>query len=344
MVIRQRYEWKLRSRTLLLGERAMTMAVLNVTPDSFSDGGKYTDPDRAAERAVELDELGADIIDIGAESTRPGAEKISEAEELRRLVPVLKRLEGRLKKAVISVDTYKAAVALKATEYGAEIINDPSGFSWDENMAKTAAQTDVGFILNHMRGTPETWAKLGPIKDLILNVRQDLEAAISRTLRAGVEKKRLVIDPGIGFGKRREQNAELIAHIPEFASLGTPVMIGPSRKSFLKQETPIATEFASAAAITACLLNGAHIIRMHDLAAMKSVMEVAEAIFKAGIVVEKEEPEEKPKQNGPRHDGPDPGVNRVHETSKRPHQSLNQILRPGRGAPRTGPGPRRDRS
>ena len=210
-------------------------------------------------------------------------------------------------------------------------MNDQSGFTWDTNMAKTVVKMDAGFILNHMRGTPETWAKLGPVKGLIVSVRQDLEAAISRTCRAGVEKQRLVIDPGIGFGKRREQNAELIAQIGAFASLGVPVMVGPSRKSFLKQETPRATEFASAAAIAACVLNGAHIVRLHDVEAMKPVMEVAEAIYQGGIMVEKDESEDKPKSGGPKGPRPpDPGVNRVHPSSKRPHQSLGKILKPSR--------------
>ena len=323
MADRKRFEWKLRSRMLQLGDRALIVAVLNITPDSFSDGGNYTDPDRALARALELEELGADIIDIGAESTRPGATRIPEAEELRRLVPLLKKLDGKLK-VPISIDTYKAAVADRAGDYGAAIINDPSGFTWDTAMAKTVAKHELGLILNHMRGTPETWAKMGPIKDLIVSVRQDLEAAISRTLRDGVEKSRLVIDPGIGFGKRKEQNVELIAHLGAFTTLGTPILVGPSRKQFLKQETERATEFATAAAVTASILNGAHLIRIHDVDAMKPVVEVAESIFRAGIVVEKEEEEKK----GPKGPLADPGVNRMHAGARRPHESLSRRLRP----------------
>jgi dihydropteroate synthase len=313
---------------------ALIMGIINVTPDSFSDGGKYSDPDRAVARAIELQELGADIVDIGAESTRPGSKRIEEAEELRRLVPLLKKLGGRLK-IPISVDTYKATVAERAAEYGAEIINDASGFTWDTNLGKVAAQHQMGFMLNHMRGTPENWAKLGPIKDLIVTVRQDLEASISRALRAGVDKARIVIDPGIGFGKRREQNAELIAHLGAFTTLGAPILIGPSRKQFLKQETERETEFATAAAVAACVLNGAHLIRVHDVAAMKPVIDVTEAIFRAGIVIPKEE-EEKPK--GPKGPIVEPGVNRMHTMAKRPHESLSRRLRPSPSPGRRPPG------
>src|SRR6516165_3851677 len=196
MITRRRFEWKLRDRTLVLGDRTLIMGVLNVTPDSFSDGGKYSDPDRAFARAVEMEEEGADIIDIGAESTRPGSSRISEAEELRRLVPVLKRLRGKLA-VPISVDTYKAAVAEKALEYEADIINDPSGLTFDVQLARICANGDAGLILNHMRGTPETWAKLGPMKDPVGTIRTELEAAMNRARHSGVDQHRIVVDPGI---------------------------------------------------------------------------------------------------------------------------------------------------
>ena len=175
LMTRRRFEWKLRDRTLVLGERTLIMGVLNVTPDSFSDGGKYLDPDRAFARAVELEEEGADIIDVGAESTRPGAQRVSEAEELRRLAPVLKRLRNQLT-VPISVDTYKSGVAEKALELGALIVNDPSGLTFDADLARTAARGNAGLILNHMRGTPETWAKLPPLKDAIGAIAAELEA------------------------------------------------------------------------------------------------------------------------------------------------------------------------
>ncbi len=275
---RRRFEWKLKERTLLLGERTLIMGILNVTPDSFSDGGRYDDPDRAFARAVELEEQGADIIDIGAESTRPGSERVSEAEELRRLVPVLKRLRGRLT-IPLSVDTYKSAVAEKAVEYGVEIVNDPSSLTWDPLLARAVAQHDAGFIVNHMRGTPETWAKLPPMKDAIGGISSDLGASVHRAVGAGVQRSRIVIDPGLGFGKRREQNAEILARLSVLAKLELPILVGPSRKSFLMQQTDIETEFASAAAVTAAVLAGTHIVRVHDVLRMKAAILVADQVL-----------------------------------------------------------------
>src|ERR1017187_9212740 len=195
---RRHFVWKLKNRELLAGERTLIMGVLNVTPDSFSDGGTYLDPDRAFARAIELEELGADVLDIGAESTRPGAVRISEAEELRRLVPVLKRLKGKLS-IPISVDTYKANIAEKAFEFEVEIINDPSALTFDADLARKVSNANAGLILNHMRGTPETWAKLPPLKDLIRTVRTELDAAANRAGLSGVDRKRIVADPGLGF-------------------------------------------------------------------------------------------------------------------------------------------------
>lgn len=275
--IAKRYQWKLKHRELILGDRTLIMGVLNVTPDSFSDGGKYAEPDRAFARALELEDEGADIIDIGAESTKPGSARIPEAEELRRLIPILKKLKGQLR-IPISVDTYKSGVAEKAMEHGAEIINDASGGLFDPQLAKVASKWDAGLILNHMRGTPETWAKLPPLKDVMHTVATELEAAAHRAQRNGVEKSRIVIDPGIGFGKRREQNAEIIARLWELKALDMPVLVGASRKSFLKQETTLETEFATAAAVASSIHYGAHIVRVHGVKDMKVVVEVADSI------------------------------------------------------------------
>jgi dihydropteroate synthase len=277
---RKIFEWKLRGRSLQLGDRTLIMGVLNVTPDSFSDGGKYDDPDRAFARAVELEEQGADIIDIGAESTRPGSARIPEAEELRRLIPVLKRLRGKLA-VPLSVDTYKAAVAEKALEYDADIVNDPSGLTFDPELARVCANADAGLILNHMRGTPETWAKLGPMKDPLGTIRAELEAAINRARRSGVDQHRIVVDPGIGFGKRKEQNSEIIARLHEIVRLERPVLVGASRKAFIAQATEQETEFAGAAAAAAAILAGAHIVRVHDVKAMLPAVRVADAIAAA---------------------------------------------------------------
>ena len=271
--------WKLKARELKLSERTLLMGVLNVTPDSFSDGGKYLDPDRAFARAIEIEEQGADIIDVGAESTRPGSSPISAAEEIRRLIPVLKRLKGKLA-VPISVDTYKAEVAELAIEHGAEIINDPTGLTFEPHLAKVAVQFDAGLILNHMRGRPETWAKVPPLRDVIGTISRELEATVSRARHAGVDRSRIVIDPGIGFGKRKEQNSEILAHLAQLARLELPVMVGPSRKSFLAQQTEEQTRFATAAAVTASILAGAHIVRVHDVAEMKVVAEVADEVLR----------------------------------------------------------------
>ena len=195
-----------------MGERTVLMGVLNLTPDSFSDGGKYAEPDRAFARAIEMEEQGADIIDIGAESTRPGSARISAAEEMRRLIPVLKRLKDRLS-IPISVDTYKSEVAERAFELGVEIINDPSGLTFEPQLARTVSNHDGGLILNHMRGRPETWAKLGPMREPMGTILRDLDATVSRARRVGIDKTRLVIDPGIGFGKRKEQNSLILGRL-----------------------------------------------------------------------------------------------------------------------------------
>jgi dihydropteroate synthase len=289
--MQKRYQWKLKQRELNLGERTLLMGVLNVTPDSFSDGGKYNDPDRAFARALELEEQGADILDIGAESTKPGSQRISEAEELRRLIPVLKRLKGKLS-IPISVDTYKSGVADKALEHGAEIINDPSGILLDLQLPKIVTKYDAGLIVNHMRGNPETWAKLPPLKDLMRTIAIDMDAALNRARLGGVTKQQMVIDPGLGFGKRREQNSEIIARLGQLRVFDLPIVVGPSRKSFLKKEGELDTEFATAAAVTASILSGAHIVRVHDVKSMKVVAEITDVIQQA-----RERDEEEQREN-----------------------------------------------
>lgn len=281
---RKPYYWKLAGRELSLGHRTLLAGVLNLTPDSFHDGGKYQDPDRAYARALELEEQGADIIDIGAESTRPGSARITAAIELQRLSPVLKRLRDQLR-IPISVDTYKAEVAERALELGAEIINDPSGLTFDPAIAKVVVQHNAGIILNHMRGRPESWAKLPPLPDAMGAVSKELEAAASRARRGGVEKTRMVLDPGLGFGKRKEQNSEILARLAELAKLDYPIMTGPSHKSFLAQATASATMFSTASAVAASILAGAHIVRVHDVAEMHAVAAIADEIAKSASLV-----------------------------------------------------------
>ena len=287
---RKIFYWKLRSVELQLGEKTLIMGILNVTPDSFSDGGRYSDPDRAYARALELEEQGADIIDIGAESTSPGSQRVSAEEEWRRLGPVLKRLKDKLT-IPISLDTYKAETAQRALELGVEIINDPSGLTFDADLAKTVSNANAGLILNHMRGTPETWAKLPPLPDMMGSVVRDLEATINRARRAGVDRTRIAIDPGLGFGKRREQNSEILAHLRQLAALDYPVLTGPSRKSFLAQaiaaETGDAeTLYATAAAVAISIMNGAHLVRVHDVKEMRAVVQITDEVVRAADVKE----------------------------------------------------------
>jgi dihydropteroate synthase len=277
--VRKLFFWKLKRRELQLGDRTLLMAVLNVTPDSFSDGGKYLEPDRAFARAMELEEQGADILDIGAESTRPGSARITAAVELQRLIPVLKRLRDHLG-IPVSVDTYKAEVAERALELGAEIVNDPSGLTWEPNLARVVSNHDAGLVLNHMRGRPETWEKLAPMPDPIAAIGRDLEAAAGRARRVGIDKSRLVVDPGLGFGKRREQNAFILARLGELAQLDLPLATGPSRKHFLAHESAEETRFATAAAVTVSILGGAHIVRVHDVREMRAAADVADEILR----------------------------------------------------------------
>ena len=259
------------------------MGVINVTPDSFSDGGRYADPDRAFARAIELEEQGADIIDIGAETTKPGSDRVTAAVELQRLVPVLKRLKDALT-IPISVDTYKAEVAERALELGAAIINDPSGLTFEPQLARAVSNHNAGLIINHMRGRPESWSKLGPMPDPIATVGRDLDAAISRARHVGIDRSRIVADPGLGFGKRKEQNSILLARLADFGALDVPIMTGPSRKSFLAHPDPEENRFATAAAVTISILNGAHIVRVHEIREMRAVAEVTDEILRGQAV------------------------------------------------------------
>jgi len=288
---RKIFHLKLRSGTLTLGKRTLVMGVLNVTPNSFSDGGKFFDAQRAVQHALAMQNDGADIVDVGAESTRPGSEGISVAEELGRLLPVLERLRGKLK-IPISVDTQKASVAEMALGAGAEIINDISGLRTDPELARVAAQHEAALILMHMRGTPRTMQK-GPFaRDVTRDVVSGLEQSIATAKKYGVARSQIVIDPGIGFGKNYAQNYELLAKLPELAKLGYPLMIGTSRKGFLgatlaKNGKPAPVEeriWATAATVAASILNGAHVVRVHDVAEMKQIALVTDALLSLSTI------------------------------------------------------------
>jgi len=234
---RRLFRLKLRSRTLELGERTLIMGVLNVTPDSFSDGGKFFSLKRAVDGALAMERAGADILDIGAESTRPGSAGISAAKELQRLLPVLEALRTRLR-IPISVDTQKAGVAEIALGAGAAILNDISGLKNDPRVAEVAAEFGVPLILMHMRGTPRTMQKQPFAKNVVRDVVAGLRHSIAIARRAGVRKSRIILDPGIGFGKSFQQNYELLARLPELAKLGYPLLVGSSRKGFLGARWP----------------------------------------------------------------------------------------------------------
>ena len=281
MFKRKKFKLRLPSRTLALGERTLVMGILNVTPDSFSDGGLYNNPDAAAARALEIERMGADILDIGGESTRPGSEGVSAQEEMRRVIPVLEKLRGRLK-IPLSIDTSKLEVAEAAAYQGAEIINDVTGLRTDPRLAEFAAHRKLPLILMHMRGEPRTMQKQPFARDVIRDVATGLRKSIGAARRAGVAKSEIVLDPGIGFGKSIEQNFELLARLPELARLGFPLLLGTSRKNFIGKLLGGVPQnervWGTAATVTASILGGAHIVRVHDVAEMVQVVRIADAL------------------------------------------------------------------
>jgi dihydropteroate synthase len=309
------FQWSLGKRTLELGKRTLIMGIVNVTPDSFSDGGLYFDSGKAVARALELLDEGADIIDIGGESTRPGASVAAEGmqssgreqeakedvgyrnskiavgaeEELRRVLPVITELKKQRPDCVISIDTYKASVARAAVAAGAEIVNDVSGLRWDPQMARALAELKCGAILMHMRGRPEEWRTLPPPGDIVLQVKRELREWAEAAVLAGVRRERIALDPGFGFGKNFEQNYPLLARFQELQSLGFPLLAGTSRKSFIgrmlakdgKDAGPVDRLYGNLAAQTALIFKGAHILRTHDVKAAVDAARVADTILAA---------------------------------------------------------------
>ncbi|HEX8143674.1 MAG TPA: dihydropteroate synthase [Pyrinomonadaceae bacterium] len=281
-------EWKIAGRTLRLGERTLLMGVLNVTPDSFSDGGRFYSVEHAVERGRELIAEGADIVDIGGESTRPGpgAEPVTAQEELRRIIPVVEELASKTE-VVVSVDTTKAEVAREALRAGAAIINDISALRFDFHIADEVAQAGAGLVLMHSRGTPATMHRLPPVPDVLEEVARSLRSSISMAERRGVQRESIVIDPGIGFGKSQEQNLELIARLDELSRRldEFPILIGTSRKSFIGRMldgAPVGERIhGTMATVTAAVLKGAHIVRVHDVRAARDVVRVADAVKRA---------------------------------------------------------------
>jgi dihydropteroate synthase len=260
------------------------MGILNVTPDSFSDGGAYRSPGEAVDRALEMEAQGAAILDVGGESTRPGSEPVPVEEELRRVLPVLRGLSGRTS-AVISVDTTKAAVAREAIAAGARIVNDTSAMADDPGMAAVVRDSGCAVILMHRRGTPATMQVSPHYDSLFDELLADLSARIEAAAASGIDRERILVDPGIGFGKRVSDNLALHRHLGKLHALGRPIVFGSSRKRFLGELTgaPAGERiFGTAASVTAAVLNGAHVVRVHDVKEMRDVVRVAAAIRGAG--------------------------------------------------------------
>ncbi len=286
--------WQLRSRSVALGERTVVMGVLNITPDSFSGDGLLTDQEQAVEVGLGMLEAGADIVDIGGESTRPGQrEALPAEEEIERVIPVITGILQQWPEALISIDTYKAETAMAAVGVGAEIVNDVSGFLWDEAMGATCAKLACGVVLMHTRGRPEEWGVLPRLTadDAISVVKSELQERLSKGLAAGIHAERIVLDPGIGFGKAYESNYALVARLEELRDLGRPLLSGVSRKSFLGRtlaplrggvDVPADQRGnATIAAVTASILAGADIVRVHDVRPAVEAAAIADAVLAA---------------------------------------------------------------
>jgi dihydropteroate synthase len=295
-------EWQLRNRRLPVGARTLIMGVVNITPDSFSDGGLYLEPERAVQHALDLLEEGADLLDLGAESTRPGSHAgdprsaaVSADEEQARLLPVIEAVLKACPEAIVSVDTYKSATAHAAVAAGAEIVNDVSGFTWDEMMAATCSELGCGVVLMHTRGRPEEWRTQPSLeRESVLQLVHDgLAESLQMALAAGISPQALVLDPGYGFGKRLGENYALLARQAELLMLGRPLAVGLSRKSFLtrtlsharayaeKQVSENARETASIAALVTAILHGASIVRVHRVRSAVEAAAIADAVIAA---------------------------------------------------------------
>jgi dihydropteroate synthase len=292
--MRRRFTWRLKTRELPLGERTLVMGILNVTPDSFSDGGRFLERDHAVGHGLTLLDDGADILDIGGESTRPGASAgeqaaVSTEEELRRIMPVIEDLRRERPLAIFSVDTYKSDVAAAALTAGCEIVNDVSGLRWDEPMRELCAAEQCGVVLMHMRGKPDAWRELPPLPDPVPLVKQELADWALAATDAGIARDHIVLDPGFGFGKSFEENYPLLARFDELQELGFPLLAGTSRKSFVgrllardgKDAAPDQRLMGSVTTAVIAVMKGAHIVRVHD------VKETAEALRAVDAVLER---------------------------------------------------------
>ncbi len=291
---RDEFTWRLRTRSLKLGRRTLIMGVLNVTPDSFSDGNLFLAPEEAAAQALRMIDEGADIVDVGGESTRPGKhEPASAEEEQRRVLPVIEAVLQARPEALLSIDTYKASMARLAAGAGAEIVNDISGLSWDPEMGATCAELACGVVMMHTRGKSAEWRNLPQLAqhEVVPLVKYELALSMRTALEAGVDRDRIVLDPGYGFGKSFDENYPLLAHQDELESLGQPILAGVSRKSFLGrrlaefyggEDAPVtARGNATIAATVAAILAGAHIVRVHEVRPAAEAALIADAILSA---------------------------------------------------------------
>jgi dihydropteroate synthase len=288
------YTWCLRTRALELGARTLVMGILNVTPDSFSDGGKFLARDHAVAHALKMLDDGADLLDIGGESTRPGTPVVESgipaAEELRRIMPVIEDVLRERPGAILSVDTYKAEVARAAVNAGCEIVNDVSALRWDREMAATVVELAGGVVLMHTRGRPQEWRDLPPSADIVAEVKADLRGYAQSALAQGIAKDQIMLDVGIGFGKKFEQNYPLLAGLDQLRDLGFPLLVGTSRKSFIGRTLAVDGHDAppdqrlhgSLAAMTASILNGAHMVRVHDVKPAVEAVKIADEVLRFG--------------------------------------------------------------
>jgi len=286
MPLRRRFTLSLpRGRTLLLGDRALVMGIVNITPDSFSDGGRLLDPVRAVEVGLQMVEEGADILDVGGESTRPGALPLDAADELRRVLPVIEALAGRVK-VPISVDTYKASVAAEALEAGAALVNDISGLRYEPELASVVASYGAPIVLMHTRGRPIDMYRQAVYSDVVDEVLDELRESMAFASGAGISRDAVLVDPGLGFAKGTAHSYEILARLDAFSDLGRPVVVGPSRKGFLTRPLsraelpPAERDWATTAAVTAAVLSGAHIVRVHAVREMAQVVRVSDEIRK----------------------------------------------------------------
>ncbi len=280
---RKIYKLKLaRGKTLILGKRTLIMGILNVTPDSFSDGGKFNTLDRALKRAMEMIKEGVDIIDVGGESTRPGSSRISLDEELKRVIPVVKEIRKK-SDIPISVDTYKSKVAKEAVEFGADIVNDVSSLRFDEKMVEVVKKYSTPIILMHMKGEPKTMQKNPHYSNLFGEILDFFKERIEFLEEKGILREKIIVDPGIGFGKTFEDNYRIISNLKKFSSLNRPILIGSSRKSFLSlldNRTPDKRIEGTAVSVVFSIIEGAHIVRVHDVSFMKRIAEFTELFLK----------------------------------------------------------------